>query len=668
VQLAVRPPSGLLPTFCATLGATKTTRPTHSMSAPQGPSAASKGIRSCNVLPKLLGGVMRGNSGLSRDISDPFPIVPNSADRKTAARATTSEATGENHTQNFSELQEKEELKAQHEQQLWLDRRLCGLCAFDFDAKGVYIFVTAELRAPPGFEQAFSTSDGQHAIPHEVGERLQHLQAVLIFSDPFDMEQVSILRELVIRIDSLQGAPPMVWVQHTVAPEARKRNEVLDPARHKFVSELLELGIDGIIPEDCEGVGLICALKGRIRRAAIVSHSVTELVNERRERFQYGEFINGCIDAILWDYVRTRLALSIPAVDHSIPPGDVIEFNNFKLTDKLGQGMFGSVFKICMRGACAKENSGQVMKVLSKRGIRCVQDLKALKRTIDVMQRISAPKHVHPNISQLYQVYSSVTHIFFRMEDGGPENLYRRLSYRQKEGPRNRPMSLWNVRSLLVQAIRAIAHLHTKVHICHRDIKPENIIIFETNDTDLALKLADFDLAVIQEEGSTMCRNMCGTMPFTAPEVCIEKKYDGQLADIWSLGVVFLEVHCGVRVLENAFQLCNVEAGPGLEREDAKRIRAGFELDGAAGDLLQALCRPEVRPLLPVTRPMLQGMLTVDLVERFRAAKIKEYEKILTNVDFEQLQWEERQMNEAIVAQRKARDKEFYKRMKDEQE
>merc|ERR1712083_227903 len=109
------------------------------------------------------------------------------------------------------------------------------------------------------------------------------------------------------------------------------------------------------------------------------------------------------------------------------------------------------------------------------------------------------------------------------MEYGGPENLYRRLSHRQKPGDKCRPLSIARTVSLLRQAVDVVAHMHLHPHICHRDLKPENFIVADLPDS-FTLRLADFDLAVVFDN-TTMFRNPCGTVTFTAPEVLLEREY-----------------------------------------------------------------------------------------------------------------------------------------------
>ncbi|CAK0894540.1 unnamed protein product [Prorocentrum cordatum] len=90
-----------------------------------------------------------------------------------------------------------------------------------------------------------------------------------------------------------------------------------------------------------------------------------------------------------------------------------------------------------------------------------------LNRTIRVMQMLSDEKTRHPNIIRLHQTCHSPTHIIFRLEYGGPEDMYRRLHHRQALQPeKQRPLSLDRVVKIASQCDEAVWHLHAVETAC----------------------------------------------------------------------------------------------------------------------------------------------------------------------------------------------------------
>ncbi|KAF2461686.1 serine/threonine-protein kinase-like protein chk1 [Lineolata rhizophorae] len=111
------------------------------------------------------------------------------------------------------------------------------------------------------------------------------------------------------------------------------------------------------------------------------------------------------------------------------------------------------------------------------------------------------------------------------------------------------------------QLVNAVGYMHSK-GVAHRDLKPENMLLSGEGD----LKLADFGLAALfrNDQGqSRLCKGVCGSPPYMAPEVVggkrppgatqggvprkdvLERGYAPDAADIWSCGVVLFVLLAG---------------------------------------------------------------------------------------------------------------------------
>jgi serine/threonine protein kinase len=91
------------------------------------------------------------------------------------------------------------------------------------------------------------------------------------------------------------------------------------------------------------------------------------------------------------------------------------------------------------------------------------------------------------------------------------------------------------------QIVEGILYIHKK-GIVHRDIKPENILMMKG-----VPKITDLGLAQVMRSSGVSGKS--GTPFYEAPEVLFEEKY-GQAADIWSLGIVLLELLLGQRIFK----------------------------------------------------------------------------------------------------------------------
>ena len=184
----------------------------------------------------------------------------------------------------------------------------------------------------------------------------------------------------------------------------------------------------------------------------------------------------------------------------------------------------------------------------------------------------------------------------------------------------NDPFSEADARRLLRQLLSALAYCHS-LGVVHRDLKPENLLLDESADGALNLKIIDFGYAALHEPGERL-RGLSGTPDYVAPEVLSwyegdeadpsqapeQVEYDAS-CDMWSVGVIMYILLCG-------FPPFYAEAEPDL----IDRVRAGAyeftspywdRVSDAAKDLI-ARClalRPDERPspTQALTHPWVAG-------------------------------------------------------------
>lgn len=77
-------------------------------------------------------------------------------------------------------------------------------------------------------------------------------------------------------------------------------------------------------------------------------------------------------------------------------------------------------------------------------------------------------------------------------------------------------------------------------------MKPENLLL----DHNKNIKIVDFGLSNTFKEGELL-KTACGSPCYAAPEMIEGKKYNGELVDIWSIGVILYALVCGFLPFED---------------------------------------------------------------------------------------------------------------------
>ncbi|XP_061463183.1 testis-specific serine/threonine-protein kinase 5-like [Rhineura floridana] len=145
----------------------------------------------------------------------------------------------------------------------------------------------------------------------------------------------------------------------------------------------------------------------------------------------------------------------------------------------------------------------------------------------------------HLNVIQLYEMYRNSKRTYLVLELASRGDLLEHINATsdRREFP---GLEEEEARRLFRQIVSAVAHCHN-VGIVHRDLKCENILLDERG----FIKLTDFGFANRYSLKNSLMSTFCGSVAYTAPEILMSKKYNGELADLWSLGVILYAMVTG---------------------------------------------------------------------------------------------------------------------------
>ncbi|KAE8698555.1 putative Kinase [Hibiscus syriacus] len=204
--------------------------------------------------------------------------------------------------------------------------------------------------------------------------------------------------------------------------------------------------------------------------------------------------------------------------------------DDFQDVGKLGQGGFGGVYK-----GFLKDTSSYVAIKRVSSGSK--QGIKEYASEVKIISRLR-----HRNLVQLIGWCHENKELLLVYEFMPNGSLDSHLFHYNSLLP-------WELRFRIAQGLASgLLYLHQGWQQCvvHRDIKSSNVLL----DSDFNAKLGDFGLArLVDHSKGSQTTVLAGTMGYLAPECHMAGKASKQ-SDVYSYGVVALELACGRKPIE----------------------------------------------------------------------------------------------------------------------
>jgi len=201
----------------------------------------------------------------------------------------------------------------------------------------------------------------------------------------------------------------------------------------------------------------------------------------------------------------------------------------------IGSGGFGQV-RICTK---IGDNNNKVYALKSIYRNKFVQDI---IKEVEILISLD-----HPNIIKFYEYFidDDFVHIIMEFCTGGDliEKIKTEKNLREH-----------TVCNLIFKVLSAIKYCHSK-GIAHRDLKPDNIMFESKNETEIEIKIIDFNLSKQQTNKNNM-QSVIGTPYYMAPEV-IMGDYN-EKCDIWAIGIITYFAISGALPFDDSKSLFNV--------------------------------------------------------------------------------------------------------------
>jgi hypothetical protein len=146
----------------------------------------------------------------------------------------------------------------------------------------------------------------------------------------------------------------------------------------------------------------------------------------------------------------------------------------------------------------------------------------------------------HVNIARCHEAIHCQENVYLVFEYAGKHSLHELLSSLPcQRFPEEDGLHCFR------QICEGLAHCHSR-DIVHRNLSFEHVVVSKVPHVGTYLcKIVNFSRAMIAQSGA-LSKAMMGKLPFMAPEVASGRCYHPQVADVWSVGVMLLEMIGGL--------------------------------------------------------------------------------------------------------------------------
>ena len=231
--------------------------------------------------------------------------------------------------------------------------------------------------------------------------------------------------------------------------------------------------------------------------------------------------------------------------------------SHYRITDKLGEGGMGIVYK----AEDTNLDRTVALKFLAAHLLESEEHKQRFLREAKATASLD-----HPNICMVYEVGEAGGQVFLAMGYVDGQEVRAKI--------KERPLKLEEALDIATQAAEGLRAAHHK-GIVHRDIKSSNLMLSSTGQ----VKIMDFGLA--QLSGGTRITKtdtILGTPAYMSPEQAQRLATDRR-TDIWSVGVVLYEMVTGGLPFEGEREQAVLYSINSEPHEPVTAIRAGVPLE-----------------------------------------------------------------------------------------
>ena len=195
----------------------------------------------------------------------------------------------------------------------------------------------------------------------------------------------------------------------------------------------------------------------------------------------------------------------------------------YKIIKKLGQGSFGSAFKVLN----IINNDIYVIKQISVKNTS-EKEIEKVTNEAKILSSLNSE-----NIVKYYNSFCDNDSFNIVMEFCGGLDLRKFINEHRESGKRIDKLLIYY---FIIDICKGLKEILSK-NLIHRDLKPDNLFLTEEEN----IKIGDFGIAKQLNNINEYAKTQIGTLLYMAPEILKGKEYTNKV-DIWALECIIHEL------------------------------------------------------------------------------------------------------------------------------
>lgn len=365
-------------------------------------------------------------------------------------------------------------------------------------------------------------------------ELARHLRRVKCIVLPFVLDtplEEEFARRIIAQLRPPMSSIPILFGVQFLGVDEVPNAETNDLLMHRQ-TVMYDAGMDQII------IGSYASPEDLLLSLQSVEALWEQFLQEMMLIIQDSEKHECAADTKWWEHLHDLMWVQI--IESTMPRFAAIDYDLVHTDKQLGSYRFVGPLAAMPQYVEARDSAGErtVLKVTIKSSVASFRVVEAIYR-----ERLALEAIRHPNVMRLLDMLHSESSVALVYEYAGSETLHSVV-----EATSHKRLPEKDALDCFVQVSRGLQACHN-VDVAHRNLCFRNAAVEVLAASRFRCQIMDFSRA---QRCTSKVPCSIGQFPWMAPELALQKEHYPMVADLWSLGVILLELCGGVGSLANS--------------------------------------------------------------------------------------------------------------------